>query len=606
MKRALALLLCLLFVSALLPSAFAEEISVIPVVEPEETEIVELEEPEAVSSDSEEELHTEGEFSWKIMGWTLYVYGSGDSVLTGEEDFMKEHVTEVNSLWIGDGVARIGDGCCSGKGWRLLYLYLNPSVKEIGSGAFADSARLEQVIGYGPSTVGSGAFSGCTALQTVEFQCAPSVESRAFEGCTALKKIRFYGTAPEFIEEDAFSGVTATVYLQAEEPSWTDEMKRDYGGALTWSDTMPHILQQPQSLTVTSPDVTYVNIPISAVGPDLRYYWSYYDEKYQSWCPVDEIGLYNGYYILNINIPRCNPDYLLLYCSVRNASGIVRSEEFSLTIDNGRPKILTQPQRVDALEKSTVEFKVEAQGATSYRWQYSESSNYWRNCTTAGCDTPSLSLKASTFRSGRKYRCVLSNEYGVKYTDEVRLNVLSVISKDPVSVGVKAGHTATFTVVGNGAVSYRWQYKGKNGYWRNCTTPGADTDTLTVVGSSFRDGYEYRCKVSNPYCTVTSKAAMLKIVKRPTIKTQPESKSVSLYAYAKFKTVASGDFVSYQWFYRTGPDGVWHKCSGASAVKATLSVKANAYRDGYQYRCKVYNDAGAVWSEIVTLTVAPS
>lgn len=59
------------------------------------------------------------------------------------------------------------------------------------------------------------------------------IRSGAFRGCAALREITFWGEAP-VIAEDAFAGVTATVYYPADDETWTEEVRRDYGGDLTW------------------------------------------------------------------------------------------------------------------------------------------------------------------------------------------------------------------------------------------------------------------------------------------------------------------------------------------------------------------------------------
>ena len=71
---------------------------------------------------------------------------------------------------------------------------------------------------------------------------------------------------------------------------------------------------------------------------------------------------------------------------------------------------------------------------------------------------------------------------------------------------------------------------------------------------------------------------------------------------AKF-TVKASNATSYQWYYRTSSSGSWQKTSLTGATTATLSVKAKSSRSGYQYRCKVSNSYGYVYSNTVTLKV---
>ena len=52
-------------------------------------------------------------------------------------------------------------------------------------------------------------------------------------GCSGLKEITFVGNAPIF-ENYIFPDVTATVYYPADNATWTEEVKQNYGGNLTW------------------------------------------------------------------------------------------------------------------------------------------------------------------------------------------------------------------------------------------------------------------------------------------------------------------------------------------------------------------------------------
>jgi len=54
----------------------------------------------------------------------------------------------------------------------------------------------------------------------------------AFYGCN-LGQIRFQGSAPE-IAQDAFTDVTTTAYYPAGDPTWTEAVRQNYGGDITW------------------------------------------------------------------------------------------------------------------------------------------------------------------------------------------------------------------------------------------------------------------------------------------------------------------------------------------------------------------------------------
>ncbi len=89
---------------------------------------------------------------------------------------------------------------------------------------------------------------------------------------------------------------------------------------------------------------------------------------------------------------------------------------------------------------------------------------------------------------------------------------------------------------------------------------------------------------------------------KPVITAQPKSLTAALNTEAKFTVKATGAG-NYQWYWRKSASGSWSKSTLSGSTTATLSVTATAGRSGYQYRCKVSNDAGYVYTSAATLTV---
>ncbi len=56
----------------------------------------------------------------------------------------------------------------------------------------------------------------------------------AFGNCYMLDTIHFYGNAPKTIGENAFYSVEAKAYYPSNDKSWTDKVRQDYGGTITW------------------------------------------------------------------------------------------------------------------------------------------------------------------------------------------------------------------------------------------------------------------------------------------------------------------------------------------------------------------------------------
>ena len=197
-----------------------------------------------------------------------------------------------------------------------------------------------------------------------------------------------------------------------------------------------------------------------------------------------------------------------------------------------------------------------------------------------------------------------SNSQGDIYADpttEINTVAPPVITTQPRSVSQNVGTTAKFTVAAAGeSLSYQWQYNGGAG-WKNCTMTGYNTATLSVPVTAARNGYKYRCVVSNASDSVTSSAAKLTV--KTKITAQPTNQSGYVGGTAKFTVTATGAGLKYKWQFSA--DGkTWKDSTLTGYNTATMSVPITAARNGYQYRCKVSSVNGAVLtSSAAKLTV---
>lgn len=94
------------------------------------------------------------------------------------------------------------------------------------------------ILPEGLTGISGNTFSYCRQLEDIQIPAAvTSIGSGAFAECLNLREITFTGDAPAiFNEEDSpvFDGVTATVYYPDNNPTWTEEVRQNYGGTLTW------------------------------------------------------------------------------------------------------------------------------------------------------------------------------------------------------------------------------------------------------------------------------------------------------------------------------------------------------------------------------------
>ncbi len=354
----------------------------------------------------------------------------------------------------------------------------------------------------------------------------------------------------------------------------------------------PAITTQPKS--VKADKDTTVNFTVKASGEGLSYQWEYRTSNTGTWKTTTLTGAKTKTLSVKATESRYGYQYR---CVVTNKNGSVTSKAATLTI-NGieKPVITTQPADKTAASGATVKFTVKATGATGYQWYYRKtSSGSWTKCTDGTSAT--LSVEAKNYRDGFQYRCKVMNGSVYEYSNAATLHVKPGITTQPADKTAASGATVTFTVKAEGATGYQWYYrKTATGSWTKCSDGTAAT--LSVVAKNYRDGFQYRCKVSNSAGYVYTNAVTLRV--KPGITTQPVSMSVTAGTKVTFTVTASGA-TSYQWYYRKTATGSWIKCSDGTS--ASLTVDAKTYRNGYQYRCKVMNDVGYKYSNAVTLTV---
>ncbi len=374
-------------------------------------------------------------------------------------------------------------------------------------------------------------------------------------------------------------------------------------------ESKPAITTQPKSVSVAEGGTAAFTV--AATGA-TSYQWQWRNGSSGTW--ADSTSATTGYNTKTLKVSATAVRNGYQYrCKVSNSAGTTYTNIVTLTVVS-KPAITTQPKSVSAAEGGTATFTVAATGATSYQWQWRNgSSGTWTDSTSAttGYNTKTLKVSATAARSGYQYRCKVSNSSGTTYTNIATLTVLSkpAITTQPKSVSVAEGGTATFTVAATGATSYLWQWRdGSSGTWVDCTsaTTGYNTATLKVSAASHRNGYQYRCKVSNSAGTTYSGTVTLTVKSStiPSITKQPKSVIVGEGGTAAF-TVAATGATSYLWQWRNGSSGTWADCTSATTGynTATLKVSAASHRNGYQYRCLVSNASGEVYTNVVSLTV---
>ena len=730
MKRLLALLLCLVLALSLIPAAAAEEIEIVEPAEEEEEAPISVIDPEAAA---EEPAAPAGEpvtngscgenMSWSLTsdGHGLVISGSGlmdDYSWGGAPWYYKRD--DITTISVNRGVQSVGKNAFSGlrkvqtvslpveleviaddafyECTELKAVALPLGLLALGNNSFAYCYKLESVsFPVTLQTIGGYAFTGCSSLQSVEIpSTVTKIEGGAFSGCDQLSSISVVSGSSTYksINGVLFSadGKTLVCYPAGKSassytvPTAVKELGDQCfkGCASLTSIKLPSgltriggdAMQECGLTTVTIPkNVTEIgagafrgcnsmteilvdadNASFKSVGgallsKDGTLFHSYpcglSASSYKIPSGVQKIKMFAFYYpnlskvtipdsvteletwafiswessdlkeiVFQGSAPGFDGEYsmqgvgAMVYYPAGDASwtGIAGIGDHLTWVAVNKATVTTQPASVGTLADQTVKFTVKATGDDLvYQWQYrTSSSGSWKSTALSGNKTATLSVKATEARNGYQYRCKLTNKLGTVYSKAATLTICvkPTITTQPASKTAAEGKSVKFSVSAEGgALSYQWYYRtSSTGSWTKSSGAGATTATLTVEAKSFRSGYQYRCKVSNAAGYKYSSAATLTVTGKPTVTTQPASKTASAGTTVKF-TVKATDATSYQWYYRTSSSGSWQKCSGTGAATATLSVEAKSFRSGYQYRCKVSNEAGYVFTSAATLTV---
>ncbi|MBR5342838.1 MAG: leucine-rich repeat protein [Oscillospiraceae bacterium] len=373
----------------------------------------------------------------------------------------------------------------------------------------------------------------------------------------------------------------------------------------------PVITKQPKKMRIAAGETLSISLTADN-ATDYQWYWRKNSSASWSECTVSTAQKPTLVYI-NVSTAKNGYQY---YCRVSNAKGSVNSDIATVTVrDDIKPVITAQPQNTTITSGDTLRFTVEASYATGYQWYWRKNSSAsWSECTVSTAQKTTLVyINVGTAKNGYQYRCKVSNGYGYVYTNTVTLTVKAgakpTITTQPTDPTIIAGDTLRITVGASNATGYQWYWrKDSSASWSESTVSTAQKPTLVYTNiSAAKNGYQYRCKVSNSYGYVYTDTVTLTVRAdaRPMITTQPLSYVASSGATIYFKVKAI-DADSYQWYYRTGPSGSWNKSTLTGCTTEKLTVKATLLRHGYQYRCKVTNAAGSVYSDAATLSYSPN
>lgn len=261
----------------------------------------------------------------------------------------------------------------------------------------------------------------------------------------------------------------------------------------------------------------------------------------------------------------------------------------------GGPQIISQPVDYVGMVGDTATFTVVAEGeGLTYEWYFSTDHGASWAKTGETSNVQTITFKA--FRLNMQVRCVITDANGNTVTSNsaaiLAENIPLAISKQPDNYIGAAGDDVTFALeaTGNGLV-YEWFVSNDEGAtWVKAYMTGYDTDTLTTALRPFRDGYVFYCKVSDVFGNTAQSDVVSMIVKSSdvVITSQPASVTdATILQWYTFKVVAEGENLTYLWEVSDDNGVTWQQSWNEGYDTNTLNIRMYAYRDGYQYRCRV-------------------
>ena len=173
----------------------------------------------------------------------------GSVQTVGENAFVD---VPIETLEIGNGVREIGAYAFTGA--KLTRLALPGNVERIAPSAFASVPIETLELGNGVQEIGAYAFSGTKltsvtlpasvqsvgdgafqagSLRAVTFEGAPRLGKGIVMSYSSARELRFLGGVPQF-DEAAFNETVIVAMYPGDDPAWTAEVRKDYGGKATW------------------------------------------------------------------------------------------------------------------------------------------------------------------------------------------------------------------------------------------------------------------------------------------------------------------------------------------------------------------------------------
>ncbi len=175
------------------------------------------------------------------------------------------------------------------------------------------------------------------------------------------------------------------------------------------------IKTQPENYSGEIGDVA--KFKVEAAGENLTYQWQ--QDTGLGWTSINTTAGRST--TLSVGVAEFRIGYKYR-CVVSNGTDFVISDAVEMIVNGGNFVITTQPTNYTGAVGDTAKFTVEATGATTYQW-YQNTGNGWAAINTSAGRSKTLSVEIASFRTGYKYRCVVSDGTTSLTSDEVQMTI---------------------------------------------------------------------------------------------------------------------------------------------------------------------------------------
>lgn len=312
------------------------------------------------------------------------------------------------------------------------------------------------------------------------------------------------------VEFDVTDG-TAVIGAEGVDGSW---FKADNFRLVKIEEKEEEIIISAEPQDITADEETTAKFSVEAASSydnELSYQWQVSTDGGESWNDSGLSG--NKTATLSVLATAAREGYMFR-CVITSSSGIELTSSAATLSVVSYISYLIQPVSQKITKESKVKFIACAESFTgstlSYQWQVSTNGGKtWRNSSSSGNKSTILIADASAARNNYRFRCVVTDAEGHTLTSAAAKLTTAPVGTDPITVkAISASQTAAVGKVvkymvsaesSAGAIkSYQWQVSKDGGKtWKNSGLSGNKTEKLCVRASEARNGYRFRCVITD-------------------------------------------------------------------------------------------------------------